>query len=87
MNCVIENFGLGGHEKAGVAADLAEFAVAHLGLDDAVDEAEGEGVLFHFHGVKVVESELRNALNPDGKLAAKVGLLRFKIDFFIDEGG
>jgi len=87
LNCVIENFGLGGHEKAGVAANLTKFAVAHLGLDDAVDEAEGEGVLFHFHGVEVVESELGNALNPDGKLAAEVGLFRFKIDFFIHKRG
>lgn len=74
------------HEEAGVAADLAKLAVAHLGLNDTIDEAEGEGVLLHFHGVKVVESKLGNALNPDRKLPTEICLLRFKIDFFIDQG-
>jgi hypothetical protein len=86
LNSVVKNFGLRGHEEAWVAANLAKLAVAHLGLDDAVDEAEGEGVLLHFHGVQVVESELGNALNPDGKLPTEICLLCFKIDFFIDQG-
>lgn len=86
MNSVVENFGLRWHEKAWVASDLAKFAVAHLGLYDTVDKAESEGVLLHFHGVKVVESKLGNALNPDGKLPTEICLLRFKVDFFIDQG-
>lgn len=86
MNSVVENFGLRRHEETWVAADLAKLAVAHLGLDDAVDEAEREGVLLHFHGVQVVESELGNALNSDGKLPTEICLLRFKVDFFIDQG-
>jgi len=41
-------------------------------------------VLFHLHGVEVVEGELGDARNADDKLAAEVGLLRLEVDRLVD---
>jgi len=84
LNGLIEDLGLRWHEETRVPADLAELGVAHLGLDDRVDEREREGVLFHLHGVEVVEGELGDARNADDKLAAEVGLLRLEVDRLVD---
>jgi hypothetical protein len=71
------------HEETRVPSDLAKFRITHLSLDDGVDETESEGVLLHFHGVQVIESELRNALNYDGEVATEKGFRGFKIDLLI----
>ena len=54
MNGVVENLGFRSHEETRVAADLAEVGVPHLGLDDGVDEVEGEGVFLHAHRVQII---------------------------------
>ncbi len=41
-------------------------------------------MLLHFHRVQVIEAELRDSINSDGELAAKIRLFCLKVDFFID---
>lgn len=41
-------------------------------------------MLLHFHSVEVVKRELRDSGYPDGEFAAKVGLLGFEINGFVD---
>lgn len=87
LDGVVEYLCLAGHEEAGVATDLAQFGIAHLSLDDGVDETECEWVLLHFHGVEIVKGKFAHALNADDEFAAEVGLLRLKVDLLVDEGG
>ena len=49
LDGVVKHLGLGAHEESRVAPNLAQVRVAHLGLDDRVDEVQGEGVLLHAH--------------------------------------
>ena len=40
-------------------------------------------MLFHAHGIEVIESEFTNALNQDGELAAEEERLRLEVDLFV----
>ena len=81
---MVEDLRLGGHEETWVAADLAKFGIAHLGLNDRIYERQRKGMLFHLHGVQVVQGELRDARNANDELAAEVRLLRLKVNRLVD---
>lgn len=49
LDGVVKHLGLRSHEESWVAPNLAQVRVAHLRLDDRVDEVQGEGVLLHAH--------------------------------------
>lgn len=87
LNSIVEGLGLRWHEEAWVSSDLAELRVAHLRLDDRVDEIKSEGVVFHLHGVQVVEGKLRDSLNRNGEFTAEVSLLGFEVNTFVDGRG
>lgn len=84
---VVEHLGLRPHKEARIAADLAQVRVAHLCLDDGVDEVEGEGVLLHAHLIEVIEHEFANALNQDSEFTAKERILSLEIDLVIVASG
>lgn len=87
LNSIVEDLGLGGHEEARVASDLAEFRIAHLRLDDRIDETQSKRMFFHFHSVQVVKREFAHALNADDEFAAEVRLLRLEVDLLVHQGG
>lgn len=84
LDSLVEDLCLRRHEEAGVASNLAQLGVAHLGLDDRVDERERKRVLLHLHSVQVVQGELGHARNADDELAAEVGLLGLEVDGLVD---
>ena len=49
LHRVVKGLGLRRHEESRIATDLAQFRVAHLRLDDRVDEVKGKGMIFHLH--------------------------------------
>jgi len=71
LDGVVERLGLGAHEEARVAADLAQVGVPHLRLDDRVDEVKGEGVLLHLHRIEIIKLEFADALNQNSEFAAE----------------
>lgn len=66
---------------------MAQLTVAHLRLNDRVDETQSEWVLLHLHRVQVVEGELGNALDDDGEVATEERFRRFKIDLLVNLRG
>ena len=86
LHSIVEGLGLGAHEEARVAADLAQVAIAHLRLDDGVDEVEGEGVLLHAHLIEVIELEFADALNQNCKFTTEEETFRLKVNFIIVAG-
>lgn len=56
----------------------------HLRLNDGIYEGQREWMLFHLHGVQVVQGELRHARNANDELAAEVGLLSLKVNRLVD---
>lgn len=84
LHCLVEDLRLGRHEESWVAADLAKFGIAHLRLNDGIYEGQREGMLFHLHGVQVVQGELRHARNANDELAAEVGLLSLEVNRLVD---
>ena len=49
----VHSLGKTGHEEARVAANLTQLGISHLGLDDAVNEAQGHWVVLHTHSVEI----------------------------------
>lgn len=43
-------------------------------------------MLLHFHSIKFIKSELRNALNHDGEVTAEERLSGFKVDLVVHLG-
>jgi hypothetical protein len=53
----LEDLCLRGHEEPGVSTDLAELRVSETVLDDTVDEAERDRVVFHLGVVEIIEQK------------------------------
>lgn len=51
---VLEDFGLGRHEKSRVPSDLPKLGVSKTILDDAIDEAQCYWVILHFRVIKII---------------------------------
>ena len=45
---------------------MGELRISQATLDDAVNEAQGERMIFHLHRGKIIEEELRDSLDNDG---------------------
>ena len=54
---VLEDFRSRGHEEPGVSTDLSELRVSETILDDAIDETQGDWMVFHFGVVQVVQQK------------------------------
>ena len=57
--------------------------VAHLSLDDGVDEVQGEGVLLHTHRIQIVQGKFTDALDQDGELTAEEESLRLEVNLLV----
>ena len=44
-------------------------------------------MLFHLHGVQVIEGELGDALDDDGEMTAEERFRRFKVNLLVDLRG
>lgn len=86
LDRVVKRLGLGWHKETRISANLAQLWVSHLGFDDWVNEIQSKGMVFHLHWVKIIQSELRYSLNCNRKFSAKVSLLSFKVNSFIQSG-
>ena len=57
---------MGRHEESWISTDLAQLGVPETVFDDAVDEAEGDGVVLHLGVVELLELECRAYHNGNG---------------------
>ena len=65
FNLALEHFRSRWHEESGVSTNLPELGVSKAVLDDTVDEAQSDGVVFHFGVVQVVQQECRTFFDDD----------------------
>lgn len=84
LHRVVEHLGLRWHKKSRVSSDLTEFGIAHLGLNDRVDEVKSKWMIFHLHGIQIIECKLRHTLDGDRELTAKVSLFGFEVNSFVE---
>ena len=57
--------------------------VAHLSLDDRVDEVQGEGVLLHAHRIQIVQGKFTDTLDQDGEFTAEEESLRLEVNLLV----
>lgn len=55
LDLVLEYLGLGGHEEPGVSTYLPKLGVTEAVFDYTIDETQGDGMIFHFGAVQIIE--------------------------------
>jgi hypothetical protein len=67
LNDVVKHLCLLGHEEKRTSTDLFQGWVPEGRFDDVVDEGQGNGMIFHFKLVEVLQVEHRNLFDDDGE--------------------